>query len=126
MHEDGNNFHKLWMTTAGNLSVGIRYEKLKGNINYCFRHEIFQNQVYNFFVLFPESFRTAVLSQDLLVILLKISCHSNVCEKLDFCFTDFRKAIACLCVTHTAQISTDVVLYVETYLGKKHWRKKST
>ena len=45
MHEDGNNFHKLWMTTAGNLSVEIRYQKLKVNFNYCFRHGIFQNQV---------------------------------------------------------------------------------
>ena len=52
MHEDGNNFRKLWMTTAGNLSVEIRYQKLKVNFSYCFRHGIFQNQVYNFFVLF--------------------------------------------------------------------------
>ena len=29
MHEDGNNFPKLWMTTAENLSVEIRYQKLK-------------------------------------------------------------------------------------------------
>ena len=50
MHEDGNNFHKLWMTTAGNLSVEIRYQKLKVNFSYCFRHGIFQNQVYNFFL----------------------------------------------------------------------------
>ena len=28
-------------------------------------------------------------------------------KNCEFCFTDFRKAIACLCVTHTAQISTD-------------------
>ena len=58
MHEDGNNFCKLWMTTAGNLRVAIRYEKLKVNFIYCFSHGIFQNQVYNFFVLF----RSAVLS----------------------------------------------------------------
>ena len=51
MHEDGNNFHKLWMTTAGNLSVEICYQKLKVNFNYCFRHDIFQNQVYNFFCI---------------------------------------------------------------------------
>ena len=37
------------MTTAGNLSIEIRYQKLKVNFNYCFRHGIFQNQVYNFF-----------------------------------------------------------------------------
>ena len=49
MHENRNNFHRLWMTTAGNLSVEIRYQKLKINFNYCFRHVIFQNQVYNFF-----------------------------------------------------------------------------
>ena len=51
MHKDGNNFRKLWMTTAGNLSVEIRYQKLKVNFNYCFRHGIFQNQVYNFFCI---------------------------------------------------------------------------
>ena len=39
------------MTTAGNLSVEIRYQKLKVNFNYCFRHGIFQNQVYNFFCI---------------------------------------------------------------------------
>ena len=50
MHEDGSNFHKLSMTTAGNLSIEIRYQKLKVNFNYCFRHGIFQNQVYNFFL----------------------------------------------------------------------------
>ena len=43
------------------------------------------------------------------------------CEKLDFCFTITR-----LCVTGTAQISTDIVVYVEICLGKRHWRKKST
>ena len=43
-----------------------------------------------------------------------------------FAFTDFRKEIACLCVTQTAQISIDVVVYVEIYLGKGYWRKKST
>ena len=37
------------MATAGNLSVEIRYQKLKVNFNYCFKHGIFQNQVYNFF-----------------------------------------------------------------------------
>ena len=63
MHEDGNNFYKLWMTTAGNLSVEIRYQKLKVNSNHSFRHGNFQNQVYNFFVLFPGSFCTAVLSK---------------------------------------------------------------
>ena len=42
---------KLWVTTAGNLSVEIRYQKLKVNFNYCFRHGIFQNQVYNFFCI---------------------------------------------------------------------------
>ena len=42
-------FLKLWMTTAENVSVEIRYQKLKVNFNYCFRHGIFQNQVYNFF-----------------------------------------------------------------------------
>ena len=52
MHEDGSNFHKLSMTTAGNLSIEIRYQKLKVNFNYCFRHGIFQNQVYNFFLYF--------------------------------------------------------------------------
>ena len=62
MHEGENNFHKLWMTTAENLSVEIRYQNLNINFNYCFRHAIFQNQVYKFFVLFPGSFRTAVLS----------------------------------------------------------------
>ena len=36
MHEDGNNFHKLWMITAGNLSLEIRYQKLKVNSNWQF------------------------------------------------------------------------------------------
>ena len=52
MHEDGNNFRRLWTRTAGNLSLEIRYQKLKVNFNYCFSHGIFQNQVYDFFVLF--------------------------------------------------------------------------
>ena len=51
MHEDGNNFHKLWMTTEGNLGVEICYQKLKVNFNHCFRHGIFQNQVYSFFCI---------------------------------------------------------------------------
>ena len=37
-----------------------------------------------FFVLFPGSFRTVVLSEDLFVFLLRISCHSNVCENSIF------------------------------------------
>ena len=116
------------MTTAENLRVEIHYQKLKVNFNYCFRHGIFQNQVYNFFciVSWVVSYCSAVLSKDLFVFLLRTFCHSNVCEKFDFCFTDFRKAIACLCVTHTAQISTHVVVYVEIYFEKRHWRKKST
>ena len=56
MHEDGSSFHKLWMTTAGNLSVEIRYEKLKVNFNYCLRHGIFQNQVYIFLYYFLGPF----------------------------------------------------------------------
>ena len=114
------------MTTAGNLIEEIRYRKLKINFNYCFRHSIFQNQVYIFSVLFPGSFRSAVLSQDLFVFLLRMSCHLNVCEKFDFCFTDFKKAIACLCVIHTAKILIDFVVYVEIYLGKRHWQKERT
>ena len=51
MHENGNNFHKLLITTAGNRSVENCYQKLKVNFNYCFRHGIFQNQVYNFFCI---------------------------------------------------------------------------
>ena len=72
-----------------------------------------------FFVLFPGSFSNVVLLQDLFVLLLRISFHSNVCEKFDLYFTDFRKAIACLCVTNTAQISTDFVVFVEIYLVKR-------
>ena len=77
-----------------------------------------------FFVLLPGPFCSAVLWQDLFVFLLRISCHSNVCKKFDLCCTDFRKAITCLCVTHTAQISTGFVAFVKIYLGKRHWRKK--
>ena len=112
------------MKIAGNLIVGISYQKLRVNFNFCFRHVIFQNQVYNFFVLFPGSFRIAVLSQDLFVFLLRISCHSNVSEKFDFCLTDFKKAIACLCMTHAVKMSTDVVVYAEIYLAKRHWLAK--
>ena len=51
---------------------------------------------------------------------LRISYHLNICEKFGFSFKDFRKAIACLCVTHTAQISTDVVLAIcGNLFGKK-------
>ena len=42
---------KLWVTTVGNLSVEIRYQKLKVNFSYCFRRGIFQNQVCNFFFI---------------------------------------------------------------------------
>ena len=38
------------MTTAGNLSVEIRYKKLKVNFNCCLRHGIFQNQSLQFFL----------------------------------------------------------------------------
>ena len=55
--------------------------------------------------------------------LLRISCHSNVCEKFDFCFTDFRKTIACFCVTHTAQISTRCLIR-GNLLGKKTLAKE--
>ena len=59
------------------------------------------------------------------VFLFRISCHSNVFEKFDFCFTDFRKAIACLCVIHTAQLSTDVVLAIcRNLFGKKTLAKE--
>ena len=40
------NFETL--TTAGNLSVEICYQKLKVNFSFCFKHSVFQNQVYNF------------------------------------------------------------------------------
>ena len=36
MHEDGSNFHKLWMTTGRNLNVEIRCKKLKVNFSYGF------------------------------------------------------------------------------------------
>ena len=49
MYENGNNFHNVWMKTAGNLRIEIRYPKLKVNFSYCFGHRIFQNQVYKFF-----------------------------------------------------------------------------
>ena len=39
------------MTTAGNLSIESSNQKLKVNFNYCFRHGIFQSQVYNFFCI---------------------------------------------------------------------------
>ena len=52
MRMDGNNFGKFWMTTARNLSAEIRYQKLKVNANYSFRHGNFQNQVYNFFLYY--------------------------------------------------------------------------
>ena len=119
MQKDGSNFQNLWMTTARNLSVEICHKKLKVNFSYCFRHSIFHNQVYNFsFVLFPGWFHTAIVSQDLFLFFLSISCHSNICEKFNFCFTDFRKTITCLRVTHTAQISTDFL-----YLRKFTWEK---
>ena len=107
------------MTTAGNLSVQIRYQKLWVNFNYCFKQGIFQNQAYNFFVLYPGSFCTAAVSK-MFVFLPRISCYSNVCEKFDFCFTDFRKTIACLHMTHTAQISADFVIF---NLWKFTWEK---
>ena len=47
--------------------------------------------------------------------LLWISCHLDVCGKFNFCLIDFRKSVACLRVTHTAQISTDFVVFVENY-----------
>ena len=56
MYEAGNNFHKLWIKTTGNLTVEICYQKLKVNFNYCFRHGIFQNEVYNFLYHFLGCF----------------------------------------------------------------------
>ena len=106
MDDDESNFQKLWMMTAGNLSVEIRYQKLRVNFIYCFKHRIFQNQVYNS-VLYPGSFCTAVVSEDLVFFLLAISCHSNVSEKFDFCVTGFRTTIGCLRATYTPQISAN-------------------
>ena len=51
--------------------------------------------------------------------LLRISCHSNVSEKFDFCFTEFRKATACLCMTHTAPTLTLTLSYMRKYTWKK-------
>ena len=49
MQKDGNSFHTLSITTAGNLSVvEMRYGKLKVNFNHCFKHNICQNQFYKF------------------------------------------------------------------------------
>ena len=89
MHEDENNFHKLWMTTEGNLSVEIRYQKLKVNFICCFRHGILQNQGYNFFCIISWVVSCSSFTVRFVCFFLRISCHSNVYEKLDFCFTDF-------------------------------------
>ena len=52
------------------------------------------------------------------VFLLRISCHSNVCENFFyFCFTDFRKAIACLCVAYKSRQTL-------SYMWKFIWEKK--
>ena len=105
------------MTTAGNLE--IRYQKLK-NLNDCFRHHDPELNLQFFWSYFLGRFTLQLYRKICFVFLLRISCHSNVCEKFDFYLTDFRKTIACLRVTHTAQISTNFVVFVEIYLGKRH------
>ena len=125
MHENGTTFHKLWITTTGNLRVEIRYQQLKVNFNYCFSHGIFQNQVYKFFVLFFGLLRAAVLSQDLFVFFSEFLLIRMFVKNSTFALQILEKQLH-VCVTHTAQISTDFIVSVEIYLGKSHWRKKST
>ena len=55
MDEDGNSFHKLLMTTAGNLSAETRYQKLRVNFIYCFKHSIFQNSSLKFIISYTLS-----------------------------------------------------------------------
>ena len=106
------------MTTAGNLSIEICYQKLKVNSNYCFWHSNFQNQVYTFFCIISWVVLYSSVIARFAGFLLRISCHSNVSEKFDFCFTEFRKATACLCMTHTAPTLT-LTLSCGNILGKK-------
>ena len=42
-----------------------------------------------------------------------------------FLICGLRKTTACLRVTYTAQILINFVVFVEIYLGKRHWKKKS-
>ena len=57
------------------------------------------------------------------VILLRISCHSNIYEKFDVCFTDFRIAIACLCVTHCTNLDRNCRICLNL-LGKETLAKE--
>ena len=107
------------MTTAGNLSIEICYQKLKVNSNYCFWHSNFQNQVYTFFCIISWVVLYSSVIARFAGFLLRISCHSNVSEKFDFCFTEFRKATACLCMTHTAPTLTLTLSYMRKYTWKK-------
>ena len=101
------------LTTAGNLSIEICYRKLKVNFSYCFRRGIFQNQVYNLFCIISW-----IVSYSTFIVRFVYFSFQNYLS-FDFCFKDFRKAIGCLCVTHTAQISTDIVVYVEKDIEKR-------
>ena len=98
---------------AGNLSIEICYRKLKVNFSYCFRGGIFQNQVYNLFCIISW-----IVSYSTFIVRFVYFSFQNYLS-FDFCFKDFRKAIGCLCVTHTAQISTDIVVYVEKDIEKR-------
>ena len=85
------------------IALGIAFSRIKFTI---------------FFILFP-----AIISYFRFVFFLRISCHSNVWEKFGFYFTDFRVTIACIPVTHTAQILANFVVFGRL-LGKKALAKE--
>ena len=85
------------------IALGIAFSRIKFTI---------------FFILFP-----AIISYFRFVFFLRISCHSNVLEKFGFYFTDFRVAIACIPVTHTAQFLANFVVFGKL-LGKKALAKE--
>ena len=116
------------MTTAENLSVEIRYQKLKVNFNYCFSHGIFQNQVYNFFCIISW-----VVSHNSFIV--RFVCFSSqnflsfeCLRKIRFFFTDFRKAIARLWVNlHFTSLRKSTLhksRQTLSYMWKFTWEKE--
>ena len=106
------------MTTSRNLSIEIRYQKLKVNFNYCFKHTIFQNQVYDFFLsYFLGRFVLQLYRKICLFFFSEFLVIGMFVESSIFALQIVEKE--CLQVIHSAQISTNFVIFVEVYLGKR-------
>ena len=77
------------MTTAGNLSKETLEEEI-----IALGMEFPESSLKFFLYYFLGRFVLQFYRKICFIFLFRISCHSNICEKFDLYFIDFRKAIA--------------------------------